>query len=82
MKVHELKCWPEYFAAIERGTKTFEVRSTKDRTFEVGDVLRLKEYHPSPSHYTGREMDVDVTYIMGGQPFLPPGTCVMAIRKR
>lgn len=82
MKVHELKCWPEYFQPIRRGEKTFEVRRTTDRTFEVGDVLRLKEWHLSPAHYTGRELDVDVTYIMSGLPFLEPGTCVMAIRVR
>lgn len=45
MTEHHLKCWPEYFAAIKDGTKTFEVRQA-DRDYCVGDVLILHEFEP------------------------------------
>ncbi len=43
--IHDLKCWPGDFAAIEAGTKTHEARRD-DRGFAVGDTLRLREWTP------------------------------------
>ena len=34
-KTHDLKTWPEYFAEIANGNKTFELRKN-DRDFESG----------------------------------------------
>jgi len=72
MPEHELKIWPSYFKAIQEGRKTFETRKA-DRDFDVGDVLRLREWSPAvprsmylPEGYTGREMRVRVTYILRG----------------
>lgn len=63
----ELKCWPEFFQAIFDGVKTFEVR--KDEGYQVGQVIRLREYRNEPSRgeYTGREMEVEITYILRGK---------------
>lgn len=69
MTVHNLKSWPEYFAAVADGTKTFEVRKD-DRGFRVGDHLRLREWDPATDDYTGREVERRVTYIFRG-PFMP-----------
>lgn len=48
MKKHDLKCWPDMFAAIRASTKTFELRKN-DRDYQVGDVLNLQEFEPCQS---------------------------------
>lgn len=91
---HDLKIWPEPFAALLAGTKHHEVRKD-DRGFAVGHVLHLREYepqrewtedghriHPSSTYdgYTGRSFRAKVTHITaGGQFGLPADLCVMSI---
>lgn len=84
-RTHELKCWPEPFAAILDGRKTFEVRKD-DRGFKAGDVLWLREWAPdldgAPPHgrYTGRALRRAVKYMVpGGRWGLPDDLCVMGI---
>ncbi|MBC1934587.1 ASCH/PUA domain-containing protein [Listeria seeligeri] len=60
MTIHELKILPEYYRAIIKGRKTFEVRKN-DRNFKVGDCLILKEF--KDEKYTGWKITVEVTYI-------------------
>ncbi len=43
--IHEVKCRPEYFAALADGRKSFEVRK-KDRPYQVGDILAVNEFVP------------------------------------
>lgn len=43
---HDLKAWPEFFDAVDRGDKPFEVRRN-DRGFQRGGVLVLRKYSPS-----------------------------------
>ncbi|MDW7673198.1 MAG: DUF3850 domain-containing protein [Bacillota bacterium] len=69
MKIHELKTWPEYFQPVVEGRKTFEIR-LDDRDFKEGDYLLLKEYYPKKG-YTGREIFVQVAYILADTDFLP-----------
>lgn len=64
----ELKCWPEYYAKVESGEKTFEIRQN-DRGYKVGDILVLREWRPTVhgmtmthGHYTGRSLKRTVTY--------------------
>lgn len=77
MTVHELKIWPEYFQPVLEGRKRFEKRKA-DRDYKVGDTLRLKEWDPEMTTYTGRVVDVVVTYILDG-PFSEPGVCLMSV---
>lgn len=79
MTEHTLKLWPAYFDAVADGTKRFEVRSTRDRTFAVGDVLVLREWDPQTETYSGRSVMVLVTFVVEGAPFLPEGTAVLSI---
>lgn len=43
MKTHKLKIAPEYYEAVYRGLKLFEIRKN-DRDFEVEDVIILEEF--------------------------------------
>lgn len=74
--VHELKSWPQYFAAVVSGVKRFEIRKT-DRPFAVGDTLVLRDWNPDTGSYTGRSCAVRVTYLT--HMFLPPGLVVLGI---
>lgn len=87
MTTHDLKTWPAYFAAVERGHKTFEIREN-DRGFAVGDILLLREWVPPPldldgttlvgGGYTGRSCTRTVTYLTDfGQR---PGFVVLAMK--
>lgn len=63
MATHELKSWPEQFGPIFEGTQRHEKRRN-DRGFEVGDVLRLREWNPKTERYTGRFAKVRVTNVL------------------
>lgn len=78
MKEHSLKCWVNYFDAIERGEKTFEVRRN-DRGFVKGDVLILERFSPALG-YLDKSVRRTVTYILhGGQFGIEPGYVVMGL---
>ncbi|HEX5429733.1 MAG TPA: DUF3850 domain-containing protein [Patescibacteria group bacterium] len=59
----EKKILPEYFAQIENGSKTFELRLA-DWDCKAGDVLVLREWDPQPKTYTGREISKEVGYVL------------------
>lgn len=61
--IHELKCWPQYFAAVRRGEKNFEIR-LNDRDFAVGDTLLLQEYDPAAGAYTGQVETRLVSFVL------------------
>lgn len=76
--IHELKIIPQYFEAVVKGIKTFELRKN-DRDYKVGDTLLLKEWNigeidltgPEPivtqeQGYTGREVERKIAYILQG----------------
>jgi hypothetical protein len=84
MTVHELKCWPEFFDAIEDGDKTFEVRFN-DRGFQKGDVLSLCRWD-NPHHCvtarrdgTYTRMRLLVTYVLSSHG-VRDGFVVMGIK--
>ena len=83
-EVHELKCWPDYFRAIVRGDKTFEVRRD-DRGFQKGDILHLVEYDPKkvePFRLTGNVEQLLISYVLtGGQFGIESGYVVLGLQK-
>ena len=89
MKVHELKILPEYYDAVRRGDKRFEIRKD-DRDYQVGDYLLLSECDDEGNLvYTDagdgwqrhKTMCVKVLYILRNCPEygLADGYCIMAI---
>lgn len=75
---HELKCWPEYFAPIRLGKKTFELR-IDDRDFQTGDVLILREWNPATGEYTGEAVCYHITYVLRNVLGLARGYCILAL---
>jgi hypothetical protein len=45
VKVHKLKIWPEYWAAVRSGEKTFEYR-LNDRDYKQGDIVHMTYFDP------------------------------------
>lgn len=77
---HKLKILSRYYEAVLQGKKTFEVRKD-DRPFQEGDTLLLQEtVTPNGCGYTGREMKVEVTYILRDSEYVKDGYCIMAIK--
>ena len=81
MKVHELKCWSEYFRALSRPEprkrKTLEVRRN-DRDYKVGDYLVLREYDPKTEKYLDNIQVFLVSHIVA-EPFMTEGLIAMSL---
>ena len=83
-RIHELKTHPDVFQDVWDERKPFEIRNN-DRDFQIGDVLRLKEYDPGTKMFSGRSAARVVTYILGGPDAekygVKRGYCIMAMEK-
>lgn len=78
---HELKIYPRFFNAVDDGSKTFELRRN-DRNFKVFDTIQLREFNPDGGGYTGRTVDVLITYILAHlAEGMAPGYCILSIKK-
>ena len=82
MKLHELKIKEDYFYAIVRGEKTFELRKN-DRDYQVGDLIHFiktdgLEYSSGYSKYVYK-----ITYILKDVPEygLDKNYCILGIKK-
>lgn len=59
--VHDLKIDQKFFAPVEKGIKTFEIRCN-DRDFKVGDRICLKEINDE-REFTGNQIEAEITYL-------------------
>ena len=73
---HYLKIQPEYYMAIEKGIKNFELRKN-DRNYQPYDMIHLQEYFQG--ELTGRELPpIEIKYIHhGGKYGLDPEYCIL-----
>ena len=76
---HELKVLPVFFGGLLDGTKTFEIRERRDRKFEVGDALYLREWDPNTERYTGFSVFRRVIYVADLESIGLPGYVAMSI---
>lgn len=65
---HDLKILPCYFKQVIDKNKTFEIRDNRDRGFQKGDKVLLREYDDSLSpfeqfKYTYRKVEVLITFV-------------------
>ncbi len=79
-KIHELKCWPDFFLAILEGEKTAEYRKN-DRGFQVGDYLLFHMWDPDAQKGMGLRCLCKVTHMMTSQGWIciPEDYVVMSI---
>jgi len=60
--VHTMKSWPWFFEPMMAGLKMHDMRTT-ERDFKIGDTVILKEFDPRVGVYTGRTLQMAITYI-------------------
>lgn len=78
-RIHELKCWPQYYQDVRTGAKRFELRRDDRGGFAVGDLLILREWHPAEQKYTGYVTVAVVTCVVDGGEWLTPGYVALGI---
>lgn len=78
---HELDSYIDQFEDIVKGLKTF-MCGFDNKSFRVGDILKINEYDRDAILYTGRFVEVRVTYLQqGGENGLPEDFIIMSIKK-
>ncbi len=83
---HEVKSWPEFYREIVTGSKKHDLRRADDREFEVGDIVRYREWDPLRQIYTGSTLLAKITYKTGANApcalspqALDPKFCILSI---
>lgn len=79
---HNLKIQPELFSEVWEGRKKFEF-CINDKNYQVGDDLLLLEFDPQTSTYTGRWIEVTITYKLEDEQWgLPQNFCILSIQEK
>lgn len=65
-RIHYVKILPEFFKAVIRDDKTFEIRKD-DRDYQVDDYVVLREWEHNKG-FTKRIWVVSIKYILGRKP--------------
>lgn len=79
-KIHTVKTWPEYYSAVEDGSKPFEVRKN-DRDYQVEDGLVLAEYDPQTEQFSKRMTSKTITYVLGDERFVKKGYVILGLQE-
>lgn len=77
---HTLKTEREFFNAVSRGSKTFEVRKN-DRNFKKGDYLKLVQLDKK-GIISGKFIVTKVTYVLKDPRFVKKGFAVLGLKFR
>lgn len=76
---HFLKIWPGFFEAVTLHLKTFEIRRN-DRDYQPKDRVVLQEFSPVSNSFTGKELEVEVEYVLENVAGIERGYCVFGFR--
>lgn len=89
MPTHKVKCWCDYWEAIERGDKNFDVR-LDDRGYQRGDTLVLEKFNHKEGRYVmdapglagkPKRIEKTISYVLTGGRFgVEPGYVVLALQ--
>lgn len=78
--LHEIKCWPEFFGKIALREKEFELRKN-DRDYQVGEIIKIREYVPNKQRYTGSFVLREISYMLTNTEFgLKEGYCILQLK--
>ena len=79
---HTVKCWTEFFDALENGSKTAEIRYN-DRDYQKGDTLKIRAWHRLSGCFDSNKPSIyfEVTHILAGKPFLGDGYVMLSLRR-
>ena len=87
--IHAKKVKPEYFEALLRGDKTFELRREEpdEPEYAVGDYLAVNEFcvglqGSRVGDYTGRCLLYEITYVLRDSPLLAKGVVALGLRRK
>lgn len=75
---HNLKIWPDAFAALAEHKLTFDVRYN-DRDYAVGDIIRYHEWSPDKGVYLPGRARATVCSIFRSAQLLAQGTVVLGL---
>jgi hypothetical protein len=82
---HRVKSWPENFAAVVAGRKTFEIRrDDRSPPYQCGDLIRLQEWAPPDRPdvrepgYTGASILMLIGLVSRG-PCCPENWCAFEL---
>ena len=78
---HELKIWPQYYELVKSDIKPWEIRKN-DRNYQIGDIIRFKEFDPKTNQYTGRNFVRRIMFLFKQDGFgLQKGYCIFNVIK-
>jgi len=74
----ELKIQNPYFNAVVDGKKKCEVRREDVRTYNVGEVLVLRQWDEKRKRFTGKYARVKITHILRDLAYVLPNHVVLS----
>ena len=79
--IHKIKVSPDVYAKVKNKRRLFEIFSTEERHYGVGDTLHYCEVNEN-GEYTGRAMKKRITYIYEELEGLKDGYILLALAEK
>ena len=79
IKIHTLKTVQPYYGRVLSGQKTFDLR-LNDRDFQTGDKALLVEYDSENNTFSGKQSEVEITYVLREFKGIEKNYCVFGFK--